>query len=155
MYWRRSVTRVEAAIYAGLIAVLLAIFLERLLYYMEVGERTAMEVTVSRVNSAINVHLAHEMLSGRPLKVLPPLAQNPFQLAKMSPQNFLGEIDGSTLAEVERASWVFDRSRGELVYLPRWHRGLDSAELDGAIRFKLTFASGRYALVPASAYSWR
>ena len=75
--------------------------------------------------------------------------------ARMAPANLHGEIGGSSLAGLERGYWAFDRSRRELVYLPRLHRGLQTDDPDGAIRFRLIPGPGTtYMLVPASKYSW-
>ena len=155
MYWRRNLTRLEIGIYAAVVAVVLAVFLERVLYYMELAERTVMEVTVGNVNSAINIRRAFGMLARPTANDASAALRNPFELAGMSPANFDGEIDSPSLATIERGHWVYDRTRRELIYLPRLRRGLDTADPDGAIRFKLEpRGSSISLLVPASAYTW-
>ena len=155
MYWRRRLTRLEVAIYAAVAALVLAVFLERLLYYMELAERTVMEVTVSNVNSALNVRRAYEMLAGRAANDPSAPLRNPFELAGMSPANFHGEIDSPSLASLERGHWVFDRIRRELIYLPRLRRGLTTADPDSAIRFRLEPRGNAISmLVPTSEYTW-
>jgi general secretion pathway protein G len=151
VYWHRRLTRLEAAISAALVAVFLAVFLERLLYYLELAERTVMVLTVSNVNSALNVRRAYGMLGGQ---VMNDRIRNPFELAGMSPDNFLGEIDSPSLAALERGRWVFDRARRELIYLPRLHRGLETADPDSAIRFKVELRRGVSMLVATSEYAW-
>ena len=130
----------------------MAVFLERVLYYMELAERTVMVLTVSNVNSALNVRRAFRMLERQTINER---LRNPFALAGMSPANFLGEIDSPNLAALQRGHWVFDRARRELIYLPRLRRGLETADPDGAIRFRLEL-QGREAsmLVPTSKYAW-
>ena len=141
--------------YAAVAGVVLAVFLERVLYYMELAERTVMEVTVSNVNSAVNVRRAYGMLAGPSANASAALPRNPFELAGMSPANFRGDIDSPDLATLERGQWVFDRTRRELIYLPRLRRGLETSDPDGAIRFKLEpRGSSISLLVPASAYTW-
>jgi hypothetical protein len=155
LYWRRRLTRLEVALYAALLAIAAAIFLERLLHYMELAERAAMEVTVSRVNSAISIGLAYRYLAGRPVEVAAALQQNPFELANMSLTNFHGEFDHPSLANFERGYWLFDRSGQELIYLPRLRRGLRTDDPDGALRFRLAQRTGStYMLVLTSQYSW-
>jgi general secretion pathway protein G len=151
VYWHRRLTRLEAAISATLLAVFLAVFLERVLYYLELAERTVVVLTVSNVNSALNVRRAYDMLGGQAMN---DRVRNPFELAGMSPDNFLGEIDSPSLATLERGQWVFDRTRRELIYLPRLHRGLETADPDGAIRFKLELQRGVSMLVTTSDYAW-
>lgn len=155
MYWRRNLTRLEIGIYAAVVGVVLAVFLERVLYYMELAERTAMEVTVSNVNSAINVQRAFGMLAGRAIDNPSAPPRNPFTLAEMAPANFIGEVDSPDLASLERGQWVFDRTRRELIYLPRLRQGLATSDPDGAIRFKLDPRGNTIsALVPAAKYTW-
>jgi general secretion pathway protein G len=153
VYWRRRLTRLEAAISAALVAVFLAVFLERVLYYMELAERTVMVLTVNNLNSALNVRRAYGMLGG---KAMNDASRNPFELAGMSPANFLGEIDAPNLASVERGNWVFDRTRRELIYLPRLRRGFETADPDGAIHFRLELWGHEVSmLVPTSEYAWK
>ena len=155
IYWRRPLTRLELALYAGLVGIAAVFFVDRLLDYLELAERSSMEMTVARVNSAINVQLASEMLSGRLIYVEPALRRNPFELAKMPQTNYLGELDGPDLSALDRGNWLFDRPRGELVYLPRLQRGLRTPA-DGTIRFHLVRRGGStYMLVPTSEYIWR
>jgi general secretion pathway protein G len=155
MYWRRRLSRLEAAIYAAVVALVLAVFLERLLYYMELAERTSVEVTVSHVNSGLDMRLAYGMLAAHSTSDSATVARNPFELAAMSPSNFLGEMDSPSLGDLERGNWVFDRTQRELIYLPRLRRGLDTADPNGAIHFKLESRGGnRSRLVPALRFSW-
>ena len=130
----------------------MAVFLERVLYYQELAERTVMVLTVNNVNSALNVRRAYGALKGQASNDPAP---NPFGLAGMSPGNFLGELDSPNLAALERGRWVFDRTRRELIYLPRLRRGLETADPDGAIRFRLERRGGEvYMLVPTPEYAW-
>lgn len=156
MFGRRALTRLELALYAVIVGIAVTVFLDRLFYVMELAERSAMEQTVSRVNTAINVRLAYEMLNGRLINVPAALERNPFELAKTVPPNFAGEVDAPDLARIERASWIYDRTSHELVYLPRLRRGLDTPDSSNAIRFRLVAGRGgaRYMLVPASKYTW-
>jgi general secretion pathway protein G len=149
--WRRRLTRLEAAISAAVVGVLLAVFLERILYYMELAERTVMVLTVSNVNSALSVRSAFGVLAGR---ATTDKLSNPFDLAGMSPGNFVGELDSPNLATLERGQWVFDRIRRELIYLPRLRRGLALSDPEGAIRFRLEHRGPNSMLVPTSEYTW-
>jgi hypothetical protein len=155
MYWRRRLSRLEVAIYAAVVGLVLTVFLERLLHYMELAERTVMEVTVSHVNSALDVRRAYEMLAARAANDPATPSRNPFELAGMSPGNFRGEMDSATLADLERGNWVFDRAQKELIYLPRLHRGLETTDPTGAIHFKLELrGDASYRLVATPKYAW-
>lgn len=156
MYWRRRLTRLELALYAIVVGAALAALLDRMLDTMELAERVAMEVTVSRVNSAITTQLASDRLGGRLTRLSELRERNPFEVAGMVASNSHGELDTPRLADLERGYWVFDRSRKELIYLPRLHRGLRTADADSNVHFRLVVReSGTLVLVPVSPYSWQ
>jgi hypothetical protein len=124
---------------------------ERGLDYMELAERTAMEVTVMNINSALVVRSAHAMLAGRGI----PAGANPFELAGSAPPNFTGAFRSPDLGALERRTWVFDTDSKELVYLPRFRRALVTEDPDQALRFR-TVTDGKIAkLVPTTPFSWR
>ena len=155
MFGRRPLTRLEMGLYAAIVAVAVAIFLDRLLAVMELAERSAMEETVSRVNSALNLRIAYDMLGGRLIHVQAALQRSPFELARVTQPNYRGEVERLDPARTEGGSWIYDRARRELVYLPRLKRGLVTADGSETVRFKLVAGTGtRYMLVPANQYIW-
>lgn len=150
MYWRRTLTRLELALYASVISVVVLAFLERSLYYMELAERVAMELTVTNVNSSLAVRSAYEMLGGRGMPVEP----NPFEALVRPPANYLGVFAAPDLGAAERGAWLYDSARQELVYLPRLHRGLSAPDAAQGIRFRLEARQRKYKLVPTTDISW-
>ena len=156
VYWRRKLTRLEVGVFAGLCAILISVFLEKALAVMELAERTAMEVTVQHVNSALRLRRAAELISGgveEPVKVL---QTNPFDLARVKVSNVHPDVaDAKMLPELERRYWVFDRGDRELIYLPQLHRGLHTEDPEGLVRFRIIDSGDRvYLLVPIGKYSW-
>ena len=156
IYGRRHLTRLEAALYGGIAAILIAVVAERLLDYMELAERTSVEATVNQVMSAANTRLAYATIRGEALNLEAWNRRNPFELAGMSPVNFVGEIDLAQASNLARGSWAFDRERAELVYQPRLGLGLHTTDPHGALRFRGGLVPGAlgYRLVPASPYRW-
>ena len=156
IYGRRPLTRLELALYAAIVGIAAVVFVDRLLATMELAERAAMEQTVSRVNSALNLRIAYEMLNGQLINVQAALQRNPFELAKVSQPNYRGEVERFDPARLEGGSWVYDRTSRELVYLPRLKRGLTTANGSEAVRFRLVAGTTgtRYVLVPTYKYTW-
>jgi hypothetical protein len=156
IYWRRRLSRLELALYAAVVGVLIAAFLDRVLTYMELAERTAMEATVNNVNSALAARRALQMLQAHPGEGARALRANPFELADMRVTNRHPDVVADApLDGLERGRWVFQRSRNELIYLPQLHRGLQTGEPQSLVRFHLVAtANAGYVLVPASPYSW-
>jgi hypothetical protein len=156
IYGARPLTRLEAALYGGIAAVLIGLLAGRLLDAMEVAERTTMQATVARLNAAITTRLAYEVMRGEVGNVQAWTRRNPFDLARMSPGNFSGAFDAPVPGELERGSWAFDVARAELIYSPRLRTGLQTSDPDGFVRFHgVAAANGMgYTLVPATPYRW-
>jgi hypothetical protein len=155
MYGRRRLTRLEGALYGIVGAVLLALFADRLLAYMELAEKTAMQATVSSLTSAINARVALAMVQGQTLSPGRWSGRNPFELAGSS-SGAARPLGSQTVAELERPSWTYDVERGEIIYLPRLYRGLHTQDPDRALRFRLVAhpAGLGYRLVSTSGYEW-
>ena len=156
IYWRRKLSGLEAALFAAACAVILAVFLERTLAYMELAERIAMEITVRQVNSGLSLWRATQLLEGSVLERGQALQTNPFELARLRVGNAHPDMeDRKMLERLERRHWVFDRPAQELLYLPQLHRGLETHDSEALVRFHLVMGSdATYALVPAAEYSW-
>ena len=157
MFGRRPLTRLEIGLYVAIVGIAATLLLDRLLDAMEIAERSAMEQTIVQVNSALNVRLTYQMLEGKLINVPEALKRNPFELAKATPPNYRGEVEGAQRTSVESGGWVYDRSRAELIYLPRLKRHLVTSDGTGTVRFKLSSRTGggtRYALVVAYRYDW-
>jgi Tfp pilus assembly major pilin PilA len=158
MYGRRRLTRVEMAVYAVIVAGLVAVFATYVLDYMEMAEKAAMQTTVTNVASAINLRYAMLAMSGRQADSGQWFRRNPFDLAGISPPNYqgvLGTASASSILDIGRPAWVFDPAKAELVYLPRLYSHLDDGEVD-QLRFRLEpNASGfGFVLAPAAPYRW-
>ena len=145
MRWRRRLTSLEIGLYAGLVALALMVFFERMQYYLELAERTAMEVTVVNVNSALAVRSAQAMLGGREAAS----GAHAFELVGTSPSNFRGAMASPDLGAVERGTWIYDANRKELIYVPRFRRGLTTSDPDQVLRYR-TVVDGKITM--SSAY---
>jgi len=156
MYGRRPLTRLEAGLYAVIGALLIAVVAERLLDYMEVAERSSVQATVANLTAAINTRLAYEVMRGEIDNVSGWARRNPFDLARASASNFAGEMDTSPAGGLERGVWAFDVVRAELVYRPRLHRGLETSDPTGALRFRAVIDERGfgYRLLADPPYRW-
>lgn len=155
IYWKRPLTRLEIGLYATIVGILIAVFLERTLFYMELAERTAMQITVNNVNNALTMRRALDLLENRAENhALRP--RNPFEVAGMRVTNRHPDISGSDkLAELDRGYWVYDVTAKELIYLPNLYRHLHTEAEGSTVRFRLAAGpDANYRLVPAAHYSW-
>jgi hypothetical protein len=157
MYWRRRLTRLESALYVCIVGVLVAVFADRALAYMELAEKLAMDTTLITLRAGINARVAAEMLRGRAPAAAAWTGRNPFELAGATPPSFAAESGADDFTSLERPAWTFDARRGEAVYLPRLRRTLVTADGSDALRFRLVGqpASLGYQLVSTSDYAWK
>ena len=129
----------QSGLYVVIVAIVATGLLERLLTYAEVAEKSAMEMTLSRLESALYTRIALLALQGDHQALDALSTQSPFVTAHMNASNYLGEFVGVPL-EIEPGHWLYDRLRHELVYVPSLTRYLH-APADGQslphLRFRL------------------
>lgn len=138
----RQRNHLQSALYVIIAGVLAAVLLERLLTYAEAAEKATMEITISRLHSALYVRVAYHALRGESSEIEALAAQSPFDASDQS-TNYLGEFDGLP-AGAEGGNWLFDRSRRELVYVPKLHRYLTAgsgASAQTSIRYRVEILS--------------
>lgn len=112
---QRGASQLELAVSIVLLAIFLAVFLERAFYYQEYAEKTAMEMTVANMRTGLRYKIADLMLNNR-LSEIPALAdENPVNWLAKPPENYLGEFD-SPPRDGTAGKWFYDRRAGELAY---------------------------------------
>lgn len=155
MYGRRPLTRLEAAVYAAVVAVLIGVFLDRMLRLLAAAEREVVALTIANTESALRTRLAVASLLDRPL---PPdwRGRSPFEVAGIEPKGYVGERAGASAADLERGTWAFDSAARELVYRPRYPIGLHVAGGGELLRFRLDSSGGegQVGIVASLAYQW-
>ena len=109
----------EFFIAAGVISVIAALLLDRLLDYQEYAERTAMEVTVVNMRSGLRLRVAELMTQDRMHEVGKLINENPVRWLETPPPNYLGELAHPVAKTLPQGNWYFDTTTRELVYLPR------------------------------------
>ena len=156
MFGRRPLSRLEMGLYTGIVAILIAVFARQALDYMEIAERATMQATLSNAVAAINFRLSYNILTGGGPQDADWGTRNPFEIARMSPPNFAGDLEPSRIVSLSSGTWAFDTASSELVYLPRLSARLQMESGDGPIRFRLKRQSGAigYMLVPTIPYRW-
>jgi len=129
----------EFFIAAGVIGLIAAVLLDRLLDYQAYAERTAMEVTVVNMRSGLRLRVAELMTQDRMPEVGKLVNENPVRWLETPPPNYLGELAHPVPKTLEQGNWYFDTTGRELVYLPRSDRFF-MAPRDGrkeAMRFQV------------------
>lgn len=120
-YWQRKEPRgftlFEFCLTASLLAILLTVLAQRLVYYQEQAERVAVEATVSNMRTGLYSAVAHLYMNNRGGEVAALAGGNPIIWLDRQPANYQGEYSAPGPAEVIPGSWYFDRTRQHLVYI--------------------------------------
>lgn len=137
-------TLIELVVVVAIVALAFGVALDRLLRYLEMGERAALERNLAAINTALTMKFAAYVVSGQPQAIAAEVGKNPVELLARPPEHYLGELHAPQLDKLPRPSWHFDRASGELVYLPARRRYLASAEgpLE-ALRFRIALTAAR------------
>jgi general secretion pathway protein G len=113
----RGFTLIELIIVITIIVVLMAFLLDRVFYYQEQAEKTAMEEVAGTIQSALTMQYSQILTRGKPSDVAALAKDNPMNWMQKKPRNYAGEYyDPSPLA-VESGSWVFDLRSRDLIYV--------------------------------------
>lgn len=113
----------QTGLYVIIAGIAAAILLERLLTYAEAAEKAAMEVTLSQLHSALYARVAFHAMRGDYQTLEALTTKSPFLTAQARSPNYLGEFDGIP-TDAKSGNWLYDRTRHELVYVPRLTRHL-------------------------------
>lgn len=108
-------SRVELAVAVAVVGVLATVLLERVLYVEEYAERTAMELTISNLQSGLRAKVGSLLIADQASKIATLAGENPVEWLDGKPGNYLGELVEPPAQEA-KGQWYFDRKRRELVY---------------------------------------
>ena len=147
-----------------MITTLAAAFLEVVLYYEELGEKTEVQLTILNMRSGLRYQIAERMFQGRMRELAELSGANPVQWLERPPLDYAGELASGEMDRIGGARWYFDLERRELRYRPRLRSHL-APELP-VLRWRVMAlygpargASGRrpvegLALVDLDQYAW-
>ncbi|HEX4984432.1 MAG TPA: hypothetical protein VFV71_00040 [Burkholderiales bacterium] len=112
---QRGWSQLELVVSLALLAIFLAVFLERFQYYQEAAEKAALDMTVANMRTGLRYKVADLIMNDR-VSEIPTLAdENPVTWLQAPPENYLGEFDGPP-QESPAGKWYFDRKTRQLVY---------------------------------------
>lgn len=158
---RRGFTLVELAVVICLFAVFIAIALDRLLRYQELGEHAALEQNLAAINTALTMRFATLVIAGRAAEIEKEVGANPVHLLARPPENYLGALYSPEPDSLQSRSWYFDRASGDLVYMPGRRRYLtEPPDAANGLRFRVELAGSVDAelrqpvIRPLKPYRW-
>lgn len=117
-----------------IISLLGLLLLDRLQYYQEQAEKTAMEQTLTILHVALQIRKGELMAHSQESQVTGLATENPMSWLSRTPANYAGEADGAS-PRIPAGSWYYDRRDQALVYKVKHNRYL--AEGKKEIRFRI------------------
>lgn len=100
-----------------ILAVMMGLFIDRVLLYQEQAEKTAMEGVASAIQSALVIQYGRIMTRGKPSDMLPMAQDNPMNWLQKKPYNYAGEFYDPTPLSVGSGNWLFDLKSRDLIYI--------------------------------------
>lgn len=115
----RGFTLIELIVVIAILVLVMGTLLNRVLYYQEQAEKTAMEGVLAAIQSALVMQYGQLATRGKP-KDAELLAQiNPLELLQEKPRNYLGEYYDPTPQSIVGGGWMFDLKARDLIYVPK------------------------------------
>jgi prepilin-type N-terminal cleavage/methylation domain-containing protein len=162
----RGFTLIELTVAIAVIAVAVALLLNRLAYHQEMAEKAAMESVVRVVKTGLQLRLADLIAVHRQGQAAVLEVEDPMRWLDARPDNY----GGAYSADAGRGKWYFDAGRRHLVYVVNAGNRLeiDTGSAAKEIRFqarllkdRVAFAGGTVesvtavTLSPVTPYRWQ
>jgi prepilin-type N-terminal cleavage/methylation domain-containing protein len=116
---QRGFTLLELIVVICIIVMLMGFFFNRVLFYQEQAEKTAMEGVAGALQSALTMQYGQTLTRGKSSDVAALAQDNPMNWLQKIPRNYVGEFYDPTPLAVDSGNWVFDLKSRELVYVVR------------------------------------
>jgi prepilin-type N-terminal cleavage/methylation domain-containing protein len=148
----RGFTLLELAVVAVIVGLLATALLNRVLFYQEQAEKTAVEQTLGTLRSALHLQIADVLINGKSGAIDRLAQQNPMSWLAEKPGNYVGEYYSPQPGLISAGNWYFDRHDKNLVYLATntAHLHTSSGQAN-QLRFNLSVVTGSNDLAAAQA----
>lgn len=113
----KGFTLIELLVVVTIVAILYTVFLNRIWFYQERAEKTAMVEVAGALQSALIMQYGRLMVRGREAEVTALAADNPMRWLQKAPTNYAGEFYDPQPGMVEPGNWMFDLKSHELIYV--------------------------------------
>ncbi len=115
----RGFTLLELIVVITIIAALMGLFAERMMFYQEQAEKTAMQQVEGAVQSALMLQYGQIVTRGKSTDVAALVGDNPMNWLQKKPLNYSGEFYDPPPQAVNPGNWAFDLKSRDLVYVLR------------------------------------
>jgi general secretion pathway protein G len=116
----------------------MSVFLDRVWYYQEMAEKTAMEETAGAIQSALTMQVGKNYMRNNQQELSKLATQNPVKWLQKAPKNYAGEFYDLPPRSLIAGNWVFDLKAHQLVYvIDRVEHFVPGKEGKNWIRFRV------------------
>ncbi len=113
----RGFTLFELLVSITIIVVLMGLFLNRALFYMEQAEKASMEQVAGSIQSALTMQYGQVLTRGEASDVAALTSENPMDWMQKKPRNYAGEFYDPTPQSAAPGNWIFDLKSRQLIYV--------------------------------------
>ncbi len=113
----KGFTLVELVVVIAVLSVLAGTLLNRVWFYQEQAEKTAMIEVAAAIQSALTMQHGRLLTRGMESETTVLAADNPMKWLSKQPRNYSGEFYDPTPRAVAPGNWVFDLRSRELIYV--------------------------------------
>ena len=115
----RGFTLIELVVVIAIVVVMMGLFLNRAMFYVEQAEKTSMEGVAGAIQSSLTMQYGQILTRGKPSDAAALAQDNPMNWLQKKPRNYVGEYYDLTPLSVDSGNWAFDLKSRELVYIVR------------------------------------
>ena len=166
----RGFTLIELIVVVAVVGMLATIALDRLIWFQGQAEKANMEYTASMIKSGLWMSAANLMMAERSKEIGDLAKRNPIDLLAQKPENYLGALDGTNLAVLQRGKWFYDTSRQQVIYVIDQRYNFRPAVTDDfTVKYSVKLIYGEMeltrgnktpyiagiTLIPLSKYKWQ
>lgn len=119
-----GLSRLEFSMVLAVLAIIWLVALNRFNELQELGEKTAVEMTISNARSGLRWEMSDRIMTKREASIVDLAGGNPVRWMENPPNEYLGEFPAAP-EKFPPGSWYFDALRKELRYRPILHRNLE------------------------------
>lgn len=115
----KGFTLIELVVVIIVIVVVMGVFVDRMHFYREQAEKTAMEGVATAIQSALVIQYGQIATRGKLSDVAALAQENPMNWLQKKPGNYAGEFYDPVPGAVESGNWMFDLRSRDLIYVVR------------------------------------
>ncbi|MBI3523361.1 MAG: hypothetical protein HY066_02345 [Betaproteobacteria bacterium] len=124
-----GLNQLEFSMALVLLALIWLAALNRLHELQEIGEKTAVEMTIRNIQSGLRWETSERIITGREASIVELAGSNPVRWLEKPPDGYLGEFSAPP-EKFSPGNWYFDTLHRELRYLPVLSRNLECRQCE-------------------------